>query len=104
LSVLLLDVVPVAAMVIYRLAGIWLGFGFRHREYCWLLLAKSITGLRCQDNFFFFYLSLQQQGLYFYLLLFPVVFMKLLLQVTLLAHYGHLSQLLHQMWGFCWKG
>jgi hypothetical protein len=37
--VLLLVAVPVACLLIYQLAGIWLGFGLRSCKYCWLLVA-----------------------------------------------------------------
>ena len=39
LLVLLLVAVPVAGLLIFQLAGIWLGFGFRRCKYCWLLVA-----------------------------------------------------------------
>jgi hypothetical protein len=39
LLVLLLVAVPVAGLLIYQLAGIWLGFGLRRCKYCWLLVA-----------------------------------------------------------------
>jgi hypothetical protein len=35
--------VTVAGLLIYQLAGIWLGFGLRRCKYCWLLVAKSCT-------------------------------------------------------------
>jgi hypothetical protein len=37
--VLLLVAVPVAGLLIYQLAGIWLGFGFRRCTKIWFLVA-----------------------------------------------------------------